>query len=118
MQDPKDNPIKVARPRGVAANSLALGVDYLNDYNPLVQGSFLYWGAPTLYSVPALLAGLVQNFTGIPNEFVGIGSWSAQAGSCDGKDAGPANLIAGVPAGSVPGAGSARIPEPRHIYRA
>ena len=69
-----------------------------------MTGSFLYWGAPTLYSVPALLAGLVQNFTGIPNQFIGIasGKWksTAQAGCTLGAaDAGPADLLTGVPAG-------------------
>ena len=65
-----------------------------------MTGSFLYWGAPTLYSVPALLAGLVQNFTGIPNQFVGIGAWTGAGGiPLGGNTAGPASLLTGVPEG-------------------
>ena len=69
-----------------------------------MQGSFLYWGAPTLYSVPALLAGLVQNVTGIPNQFVGIGQWQGNATGGGGipswgANAGPSDLLTGVPAG-------------------
>jgi len=105
MQDPSDNPVMLPNAGDVIANSLALGVDYQNDYNPLVPGSFLYWGAPTLYSVPALLAGLVQNVTGIPNQFVGIGAWQGNAETGGGgippggASAGPADLLTGVPAG-------------------
>ena len=63
---------------GVLRNGALLGLDFLNDYNPLVTGSFLYWGAPTLYSVPALLAGLVQNITGIPNQFIETPQWQGE----------------------------------------
>jgi hypothetical protein len=51
------------------------------------------------------LAGLVQNFTGIPNQFVGIGEWQGNADTGGGgippwgATAGPADLITGVPAG-------------------
>ncbi|HET9877587.1 MAG TPA: hypothetical protein VFQ37_17815 [Mycobacterium sp.] len=41
--------------------------DLLNDFNPFVDGSFLYWGAPAMYTLPSLLAGLVSSFTGIAN---------------------------------------------------
>ena len=51
MQDPSDNPVIVARPAGRPRNGALLGLAYLNDYNPFVTGSFLYWGSPTLYSV-------------------------------------------------------------------
>jgi hypothetical protein len=99
MQDPSDNPIMLPNAGDVIANAIQLGVDYQNDYNPLATGSFLYWGAPTLYSVPALLAGLVQNFTGIPNQFL-IAPWNNAGGiPPGGADAGPADLLAGVPAG-------------------
>ncbi len=70
MQDPSDNPVLLPDPGDVLENGALLGLDYLNNYNPFVTGSFLYWGSPTLYSVPALLAGLVQNVTGIPNQFI------------------------------------------------
>jgi hypothetical protein len=102
MQDPSDNPVMLPNLGDVVANSVQLGVDFQNDYNPLVPGSFLWWGAPTLYSVPALLAGLVQNFTGIPNQFVGIGQWTGAGGMpASAADAGPADLLTGLPAGFV-----------------
>ena len=103
-QDPSQNPVMLPNLGDVSSNLVKVGVDYLNDYNPLVTGSFLYWGAPTLWSVPALLAGLVQNFTGIPNQFVGIGAWQGNATGGGGippggRNAGPADLLTGVPAG-------------------
>jgi hypothetical protein len=101
MQDPSQNPVRFPDLADVLSNALKVPVNYLNDYNPLVTGSFLYWGAPTLYSVPALLAGLVQNFTGIPNQFVGIGAWSGAGGDPTGGTAGPAALLTGLPAGVV-----------------
>jgi len=99
MQDPSQNPVQFPDLGGVLSDGWMLGQDYLNDYNPFVTGSFLYWGAPTLYSVPALLAGLVQNFTGIPNQFVGIPGWYGAGGDPTGGTAGPAYLLTGVPAG-------------------
>ena len=101
MQDPSQNPVRFPDLADVLSNLLKVPVNYLNDYNPLVTGSFLYWGAPTLWSVPALLAGLVQNFTGIPNQFVGIGAWSGAGGDPTGGTAGPADLLTGLPAGVV-----------------
>jgi hypothetical protein len=98
-QDPRDNPIMLPDLAGVASDLVKLGNDLINDFNPFVTGSFLYWGAPTLYSVPAALGGLVQNFTGIPNQFL-IPPWENFGGEPDwGPTAGPASLLTGLPAG-------------------
>jgi hypothetical protein len=53
-------------------SAVKLGQDLTNDFDPFIQGSFVYWGAPTLYSIPSLIGGLVHSFTLglIPNEFV------------------------------------------------
>jgi len=114
MQDPSDNPVILPDPGVVLSDAGKLGVDYLTDYNPFVTGSFLYWGAPTLYSVPALLAGLVQNLTGIPNQFIETPQWqgeidpNAPGGVASGgmypgaENAGPLSLLSldhGLPAG-------------------
>lgn len=105
MQDPSGNPVMLPNFGDVLTNAVKLGVDFYNDYNPLVTGSFLYWGAPTLWSVPALLAGLVQNFTGIPNQFIETPQWQgivdvASGGQYPGaENAGPLSLLTGVPAG-------------------
>jgi hypothetical protein len=111
MQDPSDNPVLLPDPGDVLENGALLGLDYLANYNPFVSGSFLYWGAPTLYSVPALLAGLVQNVTGIPNQFIETPQWqgeidpNAPGGVASGgmypgaENAGPLSLLTGVPLG-------------------
>jgi hypothetical protein len=51
------------------SNGELLFNDINYDFSPIVEGSFLYWGASTLYSVPDQLGGLLQDFTGIPNQF-------------------------------------------------
>jgi hypothetical protein len=99
-QDPSQNPIQFPNLGAVGSNLVTLGGDFITDFNPFATGSFVYWGAPTLYSVPAALAGLVQNFTGIPNQFVGIGAWQGFGGEPSwGPTAGPASLLTGLPAG-------------------
>ena len=103
-QDPSQNPIRLPNVGDVASNLVKLGVDMITDFNPFITGSFLFWGAPTLYSVPAALAGLVQNFTGIPNQFVGIGAWQGNSTAGGGippggENAGPLDLITGLPLG-------------------
>jgi hypothetical protein len=49
------------------AELLAYNVSY--DFNPTVEGSFIWWGAPNLYSVPDLLGGELHDLTGLPNFF-------------------------------------------------
>jgi hypothetical protein len=43
----------------------ALTTNISTDFDPLITGSFLYWGASSLYGLPTLLTGLV----GLPNPF-------------------------------------------------
>jgi hypothetical protein len=66
---PADNPIQFPDLGEVFGNAVKLGEDFTNDFNPFVEGSFVYWGAPTLYSIPAAIGGTIQDFTGIPNQF-------------------------------------------------
>jgi PE family len=97
---PADNPIMLPNPAGVIQNVVKLSNDlnYL-EFNPFVQGSFLYWGAPTLYSVPAALGGIVQQFTGIPNQFL-IPPWQPYgAEPITGYTAGLPELVEGLPRG-------------------
>ena len=67
---PANNPIMLPDPGTAITNIISLSneLNYL-DFNPFATGSFLYWGAPTLYSVPAFFGGLLQDLTGIPNQF-------------------------------------------------
>ena len=97
---PADNPIMLPNPASVIENVIKLSneLNYL-DFNPFVQGSFLYWGAPTLYSVPAALGGIVQSFTGIPNQFL-IPPWQPYgAEPITGYTAGLPDLVEGLPQG-------------------
>ncbi len=41
--------------------------DLFNDFVPVLPGSFIYWGAPSFFTVPALVGGLISSFTGIAN---------------------------------------------------
>ena len=97
---PANNPIMLPNLANVLASATQLSNDINYDFSPFVTGSFLYWGAPTLYSVPAGLAGLLQNFTGIPNQFINIGAWQPfGAEPISGYTAGPASLLTGLPQG-------------------
>jgi hypothetical protein len=102
---PADNPIMLPDPATLITNVINLSND-LNyyDFNPFVTGSFLYWGAPTLYSVPAFLGGIVQDLTGIPNQFANIaggpGDWQANgAEPFSGYTASLPELVQGLPQG-------------------
>jgi hypothetical protein len=53
----------------VFSNALKLGEDVVNDFSPFEEGSFLYWGASTDYSIPSAIGGTITDFTGIPNQF-------------------------------------------------
>jgi hypothetical protein len=66
---PGDNPIQLPDLGSVFTNFGQLFNDDLNDFNPFATGSFLYWGAPTDYSIPTAIGGTIQDFTGIPNQF-------------------------------------------------
>jgi hypothetical protein len=99
---PADNPIMFPNPADLVENVIKLSneINYL-DFNPLVQGSFLYWGAPTLWSVPAGLGGVVQSLTGIPNEFANVDiGWPLHgAEPLSGYTAGLPQLVEGLPQG-------------------
>ena len=64
----------------VLPNLALLGKDLINDFNPFIQGSFVYWGADTLYSIPSVIGGLVHDFSlgMIPNEFGNLASNGAE----------------------------------------
>jgi hypothetical protein len=100
---PANNPIMLPDPANVLTSATQLFNDFTTNFNPFVTGSFLYWGAPTDYSVPAFLAGMLQDFTGIPNQFVDIGQWQPNgAEPLWGYDASPLTLLSpteGLPAG-------------------
>ena len=66
---PSEDPIQFPDLGSVFSNALTLGKDIVNDFNPFVEGSFLWWGAPTDYSIPAAIGGTITDFTGIPNQF-------------------------------------------------
>jgi hypothetical protein len=91
--------------QGVFDNAVKLGQDFLNDFNPFVEGSFIYWGAPTLYSIPAVIGGLIHTATLglVPNEFLNIGEWQPYgAEPFWGYESSPLTLFSpteGLPAG-------------------
>ena len=66
---PSEDPIQFPDLGSVFSNALTLGKDIVNDFNPFVEGSFLWWGAPTDYSIPTAIGGTITDFTGIPNQF-------------------------------------------------
>ncbi|HZC91299.1 MAG TPA: hypothetical protein VE400_11700, partial [Mycobacterium sp.] len=66
---PSADPIQFPDLGSVFSNALTLGEDILKDFSPLEEGSFLWWGAPTDYSIPTAIAGTITDFTGIPNQF-------------------------------------------------
>jgi hypothetical protein len=66
---PSSDPIQFPNIGDVFTNAVKLAQDMSNDFNPFQTGSFLFWGAPTDYSLPAALAGILEEFTGIPNQF-------------------------------------------------
>jgi hypothetical protein len=66
---PANNPIQFPDIGGVFSNGLKLIEDIFNDFNPFQVGSFLYWGAAKDYSIPSVLGGTLQDFTGIPNQW-------------------------------------------------
>jgi hypothetical protein len=97
---PAENPIMLPNPANVIQSVVKLSneINYL-DFNPFVQGSFLYWGSPTLYSVPAAVGGIVQQFTGIPNQFL-IPPWQPNgAEPITGYTTGLPDLVEGLPKG-------------------
>ena len=72
IEGPANNPIMLPDIGNVFDSAAKLGQDITNDFDPLIQGSFAYWGADTLYSIPSVIGGLVHDASLglIPNEFV------------------------------------------------
>ena len=66
---PSADPIQLPDLGNVFTSAVTLGQDILNDFNPFQTGSFLFWGAPTDYSIPSALGGTITDFTGIPNQW-------------------------------------------------
>jgi hypothetical protein len=66
---PSADPIQLPDLGNVFTSAVTLGQDILDDFNPFQTGSFLFWGAPTDYSIPSALGGTITDFTGIPNQW-------------------------------------------------
>jgi hypothetical protein len=66
---PTNDPIQFPTLASELLNNELLTYDFNYDFNFFVEGSFLYWGAPSLYSIPDLIGGELKDLTGIPNEF-------------------------------------------------
>ena len=76
-----------------------LGQDIFNDFDPFIQGSFVYWGADTLYSIPSLISGLVHDVSLglIPNEFALLNNGAEPlSGYTDGPGSLPQGLANGL----------------------
>lgn len=90
-----------------SASLISLFSDFDNDFSPFATGSFLFWGAPTLYSIPAGFGGTIQDLTGIPNQFINpdinpipdIGWQPLGAEPITGYADGPSSLLTGLPVG-------------------
>jgi hypothetical protein len=98
VESPLNNPIMLPNIGDVFNSAVKLGQDLINDFDPLIQGSFAYWGAPTLYSIPSLIGGLVHSISLglIPNEFVLPDNGAMPI---DGYTEGPGSLLTGLPQG-------------------
>ena len=95
VESPLNNPIILPNIGDVFTNAAKLGQDLINDFDPFIQGSFVYWGADTLYSIPSLINGLGHDLSLglIPNEFV-LANNGAEPLS--GYTAGPESLPQGL----------------------
>lgn len=67
---PSADPIQFPTLANLLTDNELLTYDFNYDFNFFVEGSFLYWGAPSLYSIPDLIGGELQDLTGIPNQFL------------------------------------------------
>jgi hypothetical protein len=69
---PGSDPIQLPNIVDVFDNVIKLNGDFSQDFDTFITGSYLYWGAPTLYTIPSLIAGVVHSLSLglIPNEFV------------------------------------------------
>jgi hypothetical protein len=94
---PAQNPIMAPDLGGIVTNSLLLAQDEFTDFNPFATGSYIYWGAPTAYSIPSAIGGTIEDFTGIPNQFP-LANYGAEPIS--GYTASPSSLLTGLPEGA------------------
>lgn len=67
---PSADPIQFPSLANLLTDNELLTYDFNYDFNFFVEGSFLYWGAPSLYSIPDLIGGELKDLTGIPNQFL------------------------------------------------
>jgi hypothetical protein len=93
---PASNPIEIPNIETLFTNLGNLFTDFQTDFNPFETGSYVYWGAPTAYTVPSLIGGLVQSATGIPNQFP-LPNDGAEPVSGYGDT--PSSLLTGLPQG-------------------
>jgi hypothetical protein len=98
-ESPSADPILLPDLGSVSTNLTSLFSDFSNDFNPFITGSFVYWGAPTLYSIPAAIGGTIQDLTGIPNQFGFPADQIQGAEPIWGPTAGPSSLLTGLPQG-------------------
>jgi hypothetical protein len=104
---PSADPIQSPDFGSVSTSLTSLFSDFSNDFSPFATGSFLFWGAPTLYSIPAGFGGTIQDLTGIPNQFINpdinpvpdIGWQPLGAEPLTGYADGPSSLLTGLPVG-------------------
>jgi hypothetical protein len=97
MAPPSDDPIQIPTPADLLMNAEVLGYDILYDFTPFETGSFLYWGAPTLYSIPSLIGGmLLHDVFGLPNEWL-LANHGAEPLS--GYTSGPQDILPGLAQG-------------------
>lgn len=98
-ESPGSNPIQLPNIVDVFENAIKLDLDLARDFDPFITGSYLYWGADTLYSIPSVIGGLVHTLSLglIPNEFVLADNGSEPvSGYTDGPGSLPANLVQGL----------------------
>ena len=96
---PSADPIQFPDLGSVFSNALTLGEDILKDFSPLEEGSFLWWGAPTDYSIPTAIAGTITDFTGIPNQFGFPGDQTLGSEPLSGYTSNPLDLPGGFAQG-------------------
>jgi hypothetical protein len=94
---PTADPIQVPSLSSLLLDAEVLGYDINYDFDPFETGSFLYWGASTLYSIPSLIGGmLLHDVFGLPNEWL-LANNGAEPLS--GYTAGPSSILPGLAQG-------------------
>jgi hypothetical protein len=97
MASPADDPIQIPTVSSLLLDAEVLAYDINYDFNPFEMGSILYWGAPTLYSIPSLIGGmLLHDVFGLPNEWL-LANHGAEPLS--GYTSGPQDILPGLEQG-------------------